>query len=140
MLKSMAIGNDVPAQRGSEGKVNRMVVVEADEDLGACVVRFFEDRYAVTRVSDLDSALEEIGSAATHVLFAAIDVGAARHVARIEALRRRHPDLRIVVSHLEPGEAWERARLRECADLVVRKPYQMTDVDRFLLKRETEDR
>jgi len=118
-----------------------MVVVEADEDLAACVAEVFASRYAVTRVADLDSALEAIGSAPTDVLFAEIDARTARQVARIEALRRRHPDLRIVVSYLEPpGETWECARLKEAADLVVRKPYRATDVERYLAALETEDR
>lgn len=115
-----------------------MLVVEADEDLAACVVGVFENRYAVTRVSDLDCALEEIGSAPTHVLFADIDAGTSRHVARIEALRRRHPALTIVVSYLEPPEeVWECGRLRESADLVVRKPYRVSDIERYLIAWET---
>jgi len=110
-----------------------MILVEADDDLAECVYDYFDGHYDVTRVADLEAASRELRSGTEDVLFADIDSGAPAQTAVIESLRRGHPDLKIVVTYLAPPPAvdWE-ARLSESADVVVRKPYNVLDVDRTL--------
>jgi DNA-binding response OmpR family regulator len=110
-----------------------MILVEADDDLATCVFDYFAGQYEVTRVADLEAASRELRSGTEDVLFADIDLGTPAQTAVIESLHRGHPDLRIVVTYLAPPPAvdWE-ARLNESADVVVRKPYNVLDVDRAL--------
>jgi DNA-binding NtrC family response regulator len=110
-----------------------MIVVEADNDLADCVLDYFGGRYDVTRVATLEIASRELRSGTVDVLFADIDPGAPADTAVIEALRRNHPDLKIIVTYLAPSheEGWK-ARVSGSASLLVRKPYSVLEIDRAL--------
>jgi len=110
-----------------------MILVEADDDLAACVLDYFGGHYDVIRVSDLETASRELRSGTIDVLFADIDTGAPAETAVVESLRRDHPNLKIIVTYLapSPGEDWK-DRVSGLADVVVRKPYSVLDVDRSL--------
>ena len=113
--------------------MRRMILLETDNDLATCVVDYFDGRYDVTRVANLEAASSELRSGTVDVLFADIDTGAPTHMAAIESLRRDHPDLKIVVTYLAPplDEDWK-TRICGCTDLLVRKPYSVIDIDRTL--------
>jgi hypothetical protein len=110
-----------------------MVLVEADDDLAACVLDYFGGRYKVTRVADLEAASRELRSGTEDVLFADIDSGVPGQMISLESLRRDHPDLEIIVTYLAPvsGEGWK-ARLSGSANLIVRKPYSLLDVEKSM--------
>ena len=65
-----------------------MILVEADNDLATCVIDYFDGRYDVTRVADLETASRELRSGTIDVLFADIDTGAPAETAVVESLRR----------------------------------------------------
>ena len=113
--------------------MRRMILVEADDELAACVHDYFVGQYDVTRVADLEAASRELRSGTEDVLIADIDSGTPAQTALIDSLRRDHPDLKIVVTYLvtQPGDDWV-ARVSGPADVVVRKPYSVLDIDRML--------
>ena len=64
-----------------------MILVEADDELAACVHDFFVGQYDVTRVADLEAASRELRSGTEDVLIADIDSGTPAQTAFIESLR-----------------------------------------------------
>ena len=106
-----------------------MILVESDNDLATCVLDYFGERYDVTRVVDLEAALVELQGGKADVLFADIGSGVPARAAHIESARRDHPELKIVVTYLAlpSGGGWD-------ADVLVRKPYSILEVDRMLHK------
>ena len=110
--------------------VDTMILVEPDDDLAACVTGAFCDRYEVKRLSCLEDVLATLADAEPTVVFANIEANAEDHVRLLETLRRKHPRTRIVVTYLsQPVKgAWAR-RICESADILVRKPYGVVDVD-----------
>ena len=110
--------------------VKRMVLIEADKDLAACVTRFFSDRFDVCHVETLEEALATLRSQAAEFLFADIDSPSLEQTSVIEQIRCDYPQMNIIVSYLSPttGEPWEQ-RFNDCVDVLVRKPYRVSEVD-----------
>ena len=113
--------------------MDRMVLVEPDEDLTACVTRFFSDRFEVCHVSTLEEAQAALRDREARILFANIDSPGRRHASIIEQIHSDQPQMRIIVSYLSPtsGESWEKS-FNECVDVFVRKPYRVFEVDKVL--------
>ena len=112
----------------------RMVLIEADKDLAACVARFFSDRFEVYQVATLEEALRALQTqAANKFLFANVDSPSLKQTSIIEQIHRDHPQMKIVVSYLSPtaGTPWEK-KFSECVDVFVRKPYRVADVEKTL--------
>lgn len=110
--------------------VDTMFLVEPDDDLAACVAGAFHDRYDVTRLPSLEAVLPTLDDATATVVFVNIEADTEDHVMLLERLRRLHPRTRIVVSYLSPPMkgTWAR-RICESADILVRKPYGVVDID-----------
>lgn len=110
--------------------VDTMILVEPDDDLAGCVAGAFFDRYDVTRLPSLEAVMPALAGAEAAVVFVNIEAGAEDHVAMLERLRRFHPRTKIVVTYLSPPMkgTWAR-RICESADILVRKPYGVADID-----------
>ena len=67
------------------------------------------------------------------VLFADIDTRSPEELSILEQIHHDNPDLRIILTYLAPpeDEKWE-TRACESADIVIRKPYGLVDVDRVI--------
>jgi len=110
-----------------------MIVVEPDDGLADCVTRFFSDRYEVTRVGSLGDAEEELRVRPARILFAEIDRCSGQHSSLIERIHRDHPRLKIVLTyHADSAkDAWNMT-LSASADMLVRKPYGVLEVDKVM--------
>ena len=107
-----------------------MIVVEADDDLAACVMGFFAGRFDVKRAADLRTASVGVVGQPVDVLFADIDATSPVDLKAITTIRQNHPGLGIIVTHLAPMRTEDSyTRLAASADVVVRKPYNLTEVD-----------
>ncbi len=111
-----------------------LIMLEPDDDLAECVAGFFRDRYDVARVSSFDEVQEELSRQDNAMLFVNVDDCLEEHVAMLEQLRKEYPQTRFVVTYLSlPEKTWAR-RIRDSADILVRKPYGVVDVDRAIRK------
>jgi DNA-binding NtrC family response regulator len=109
-------------------------MLEPDDDLAECVAGFFSDRYDVTRVSSLEEVGEHLNRRDTAMLFVNVDGCSVECVAELKRLRKEHPKTRFVITYLSLTEkAWAQ-RIRGSADILVRKPYGVVDVDRAIRK------
>jgi DNA-binding response OmpR family regulator len=115
--------------------MKRMIVVETDDDLAECVARFFSGRFDVRRAATLDEASTEIKPGDSWILFADIGSDAPDDLSVLERIRHDNPDVRIILSYLTPPNCgdWNK-RSSECADMVLRKPYRLLDIERIIRK------
>ena len=111
----------------------RLIVMEPDTDLAACVSEFFGDQYEVTRVQTMEQLEREFEGADPALLIIDFEVCSEDRVSTFEKLHRDFPRTRIVATYFSPpaSETWER-RIRENADVFIRKPYGVVDVDRAI--------
>jgi len=107
---------------------------EPDDDLAECVAGYFRDQYDVTRVSSLEEAREQLNRRDTAMLFVNVDGCTEEHVMALEQLRKEHPQTRFVITYLSLAEREWARRIRGSADILVRKPYGVVDVDRAIRK------
>jgi DNA-binding NarL/FixJ family response regulator len=111
-----------------------LIMLEPDDDLAECVTGFFRHQYDVTRVSSLEEAREGLNRRDTAMLFVNVDGCSEAHVIALEQLRKEYPQTRFVITYLSLTEkAWAR-RISDSADILVRKPYGVVDVDRAIRK------
>lgn len=110
-----------------------MIVVEEDDDLVACVARYFRDRFDVLRAATLEEALITLRASDDGILFADIGSHAPDDLSVVERIRQDHPRARIILTYLTPPncERWSK-RAAECSNILIRKPYRLLDVDRVM--------
>jgi DNA-binding NtrC family response regulator len=111
-----------------------LIMLEPDDDLAECLAGFFEDQYHVTRVSSLKQAREALRRRGAVMLFVNVDDCSEDHVLTLERLRREHPQTRFVITYLTLTHKGWAQRIRGVADILVRKPYGVVDVDRAIRK------
>ncbi|NNE07757.1 MAG: response regulator transcription factor [Gemmatimonadetes bacterium] len=113
--------------------MNRMILIETDDDLAGYVTTFFGAQYKVARLHDLEEALHSLEEDEAYLLLADITSRSSRETALVEEIRARFPNLRIVLTYLAPPKkpAWE-ACFRKNADLIIRKPYGVIEIDRAI--------
>jgi DNA-binding response OmpR family regulator len=106
-----------------------MILVEADEDLAACVSSYFSSCFEVVHLSDVSAITSELERAPADVILADVDPGDATELAAIADLRRRCAATRFVLTY-PAGESQgrARARLRGLANVCVRKPYRVSEI------------
>jgi DNA-binding NarL/FixJ family response regulator len=111
-----------------------LIMLEPDDDLAECVAGFFRHQYDVTRVSSLEEVQEQLSRRDAAMLFVNVDGCSEQQALALEHLRKEHPRTRFVITYLSLTEkAWAQ-RIRGSADILVRKPYGVVDVDRAIRK------
>jgi DNA-binding NtrC family response regulator len=113
--------------------LERMILVEADDDLAACVREYFSGRYEVCHLKNLAEADADRGIEQTALVFADVDANSPDQWNIVERFRKDYPRLKIVLTYLtpSPGGIWE-ARMHDIVDVLVRKPYSVVEVDKAI--------
>ena len=108
-----------------------MILVEADNGVSDCVVRYFRDRFDMVRTRSLGEALSLIEREGDDILLADLSSDPGKDAELIEGVRADHPKMKGVLTYLATpeGEGWE-SDSTAFADLVVRKPYRVSELDR----------
>lgn len=116
-----------------------MILVEPDDDLAMCVIQFFEDRFDVVRKGTLDDVRDSIGQQGADYLLADISCLAAGDATVIGQIRREGSGAKMILTYLAPAarDSWEEA-FRPFADLIVRKPYSVGELERQIATFETD--
>ncbi len=110
-----------------------MILVESDSGVSDCVIRYFHDRFEVVRSKSLVDALSLIEREGADVLLADLSAEPERDAERIGKVREDHPRLKVVLTYLATpeGKVWD-GDSTAFADLVVRKPYRVSDLGRMI--------
>ena len=116
-----------------ERTLKKLIVMEPDIDLAQCVSEFFGDQYEVTRVQTMEQLKQEFEGGDPALLIIDFETCSEDRVSTFEQLHRDFPRTRIVATYFSPPakETWER-RIRDNADVFIRKPYGVVDVDRAI--------
>ena len=121
------------AINAGEARLERMILVEADDDLATCVKNYFNGRYEVSQSATLVEATAAVGDTNAAVVFAEIDAQSPDQSMAVEQLRKDFPQIKIVLVYLAPppDDSWE-VQMRNTVDILVRKPYSILEIDRAI--------
>lgn len=110
--------------------MKRLVLVEEDDGLAACLTEYFQDRYWVSRRGDLPEAIRLLRAEGGDVLFADLSRQSMAALRSLQELRAVLPRTHIVLTYLAPIEDETReGGFKEVSDLFLRKPYDVKAVD-----------
>ncbi len=113
--------------------MERMILIEKDDDLAVCVSDYFQSRYLVSRFGSLSDAARYLNRDGAALLMADITSGIGKDEELLAKVRVRHKELCIVLTYLAPlATSFSEKSLQEHSDLLIRKPYRVMDVDSAL--------